>query len=89
MNGVDDCCLAGNPVCVATGTCPSQGFACDGPEDCPGGACCYGNGGTGGSLCKASCSSIACHVDMNCPSATPKCCPKMFTPGYDVCQTQC
>lgn len=90
-NGTEDCCLGtqGN-VCVATNTCPTQGFACDGPEDCSGGAkCCYGNGG-GGSTCKTtSCQAQACHVDTDCPASAPKCCAKTFTPNYNVCQTAC
>ena len=64
-------------------------LTCDGPEDCPGAQCCYGNGGQGGSTCKASCSTIACHRDTDCPQATSKCCPKAFTPAYGVCQTAC
>jgi len=76
-------------VCEPTGTCPSQGFACDGPEDCAGSACCFGNGGQGGTTCKASCATPACHGDGDCGGATSKCCPKLFTPNYRVCQAQC
>lgn len=88
-NGQQDCCIGVMEACKPTGTCPSQGFACDGPEDCPGAVCCFGNGGQGGSTCKATCASIACHHDADCPQATPKCCPKAFTPNYGVCQTAC
>lgn len=90
-NTTEDCCIGQAEVCKPTGTCPSQGFACDGPEDCASGRCCYGNGGTGGSECSTATNcQVACHADMNCPTATPKCCPKTFTPtGYGVCQTQC
>jgi hypothetical protein len=88
-NGQQDCCIGVMSACKPTGTCPSQGFACDGPEDCPGAQCCYGNGGQGGSTCKATCSTIACHHDTDCPPATSKCCPKAFTPDYGVCQTAC
>lgn len=88
-NGQQDCCIGVMQACKPTGTCPSQGFACDGPEDCPGALCCFGNGGQGGSTCKATCSSIACHHDADCPPATSKCCPKQFTPNYGVCQTAC
>jgi len=89
-NGTQDCCIGGmGDVCEPTGTCPSQGFSCDGPEDCSGSACCYGNGGQGGTSCKAGCAAPACHIDNDCPQATPKCCPKAFTPNYRVCQTAC
>src|SRR5689334_22325614 len=86
--GQQECCIGAVNVCKATGTCPSQGFACDGPEDCPGAVCCFPN--SGGSRCQANnCQAIACHVSTDCPMATPKCCPKTFTPGYGVCQVQC
>jgi hypothetical protein len=87
--GTDVCCLGATTLCKPAAMCPSQSFACDGPEDCPSGQCCYGNGGQGGSQCRASCAAPACHVDGDCPSATPKCCPKTFTPMYKVCQTAC
>ena len=89
-NGTQDCCIGGmGNVCEPTGTCPSQGFSCDGPEDCSGAACCYGNGGQGGTSCKASCAAPACHIDSDCPAGTSKCCPKAFTPNYRVCQVTC
>lgn len=90
-NTAEDCCIGQAEVCKPAGTCPSQGFACDGPEDCASGKCCYGNGGNGGSECSTATNcQIACHGDANCPAAAPKCCPKMFTPiGYGVCQAQC
>jgi len=89
-NGQQDCCLgAPKNVCEPAGTCPSQGFACDGPEDCSGSECCFGNGGQGGATCRASCAAIACHGDGDCPTAASKCCAKAFTPGYRVCQVQC
>lgn len=89
-NGAQDCCIGQMEACKPTGTCPSQGFACDGLEDCAAGTCCYGNGGTGGSECGngGNC-QIACHVDAHCPAAAPRCCPRSFTPGYKVCQAQC
>jgi hypothetical protein len=89
-NGSEDCCIATmGSVCKPAGSCPSQGFGCDGPEDCAGGNCCYGNGG-GGSECRTtSCQQLACHADLECPSGTPRCCPKLFTPNYSVCQAQC
>jgi len=89
-NGTQDCCIGGmGNVCEPTGTCPSQGFACDGPEDCSGSVCCFGNGGQGGTSCKGSCATPACHGDGDCGGGTPKCCPKVFTPNYRVCQAQC
>src|SRR5215470_16016059 len=85
----DVCCIGVVTECKPTGMCPSQSFACDGPEDCPSGQCCYGNGGQGGSQCRASCTSPACHVDQDCPVGMQKCCPKAFTPMYKVCQSSC
>src|SRR5678815_5918588 len=38
-----ECCLAAISVCKPAGTCPSQGFLCDGTEDCSAGVCCYPN----------------------------------------------
>ncbi len=86
--GQQDCCIGVMTVCKPAGTCPSQGFACDGPEDCPNAVCCYPN--NNGSRCQANnCQDIACHADTDCPAGTPKCCGKPFTPSYKVCQTQC
>lgn len=86
--GQQDCCIGVNNVCKPAGTCPSQGFACDGPEDCPGGVCCYPN--NNGSRCQTNnCQDVACHGDTDCGGAAPKCCPKPFTPSYKVCQAQC
>ena len=86
--GQQDCCIGVVNACKPTGTCPSQGFACDGPEDCPGAVCCFPN--NNGSRCQANnCQAIACHADADCPAATAKCCPKAFTPSYGVCQVQC
>ena len=86
------CCTGVNLICTTAANCPTQNFACDGPEDCGGGACCFGNGGQGGSTCKAvgqNCGDLACHYDSDCAGGTPKCCPKMFTPSYKVCQASC
>jgi len=86
--GQEVCCIGVVTVCKATALCPSQAFACDGPEDCPGGVCCFPN--NNGSRCQTNnCQAIACHVDGDCPAGTPRCCPKMFTPNYGVCQAQC
>jgi hypothetical protein len=87
--GQQDCCIGVMNVCKAAGTCPSQGFACDGPEDCPGAVCCYPNSNNG-SRCQANnCQAIACHADTDCPTGTSKCCLKPFSPDYKVCQAQC
>ena len=86
--GQQECCIGAVSVCKPSGTCPSQGFACDGPEDCPGAVCCFPN--NNGSRCQTNnCQDIACHKDADCPAGTPKCCPKAFTPSYNVCQAQC
>jgi hypothetical protein len=88
MAGQQECCLGQMNVCKALGTCPTQAFVCDGPEDCPNAICCFPN--SGGSRCQTqNCGAIACHNDGDCPTATSKCCPKAFTPNYGVCQTAC
>lgn len=89
MLGSEECCLAAVSVCKPADTCPSQGFKCDGPEDCPGSVCCYPNANNG-SRCEANnCQEVACHADTDCPSGTPKCCPKAFSPNYRACKTAC
>jgi hypothetical protein len=88
MLGQEECCLGAQTVCKPTGTCPTQPFACDGPEDCAGAVCCFVN--NNGSRCQTNnCGAIACHVDADCPAGAPKCCPKPFTPNYRGCQAQC
>ena len=89
MLNTEECCLAAASVCKPAGTCPSQGFLCDGTEDCSAGVCCYPN--SGGSRCQTnSCQQQACHIDGDCPSGAAKCCPKTFAPpGYGVCQAAC
>lgn len=85
------CCTGATIACKPVADCPTQSFECDGPEDCAG-TCCFGNGGQGGSTCKAAgqtCGDVACHFDTDCNGGTPKCCPKMFTPSYKVCQAAC
>jgi hypothetical protein len=89
MLGMEDCCIGTMNVCKPSGTCPTQGFACDGPEDCPGAVCCYPNGANGSRCQTNNCQAVACHTDGDCPSGTPKCCFKSFSPGYNVCQTAC
>ena len=87
-----ECCTGAMISCKLAADCPTQHFACDGPEDCNGGTCCFGNGGQMGSACKAvgqNCGEAACHCDTDCSGATPKCCPKMFTPSYGVCASAC
>lgn len=86
--GQQVCCIGAVSVCRVPGNCPSLEFACDGPEDCPNAVCCFPN--NTGSRCQTNnCGAIACHVDGDCSGATPKCCPKAFTPNYKVCQAQC
>ena len=88
MLGQQVCCIGVTSVCRIPAQCPTEGFACDGPEDCPGAVCCFPN--NGGSRCQTSnCNEIACHADTDCGGATPKCCPKAFTPEYRSCQPQC
>jgi hypothetical protein len=86
------CCTGATLSCKAAADCPTQHFACDGPEDCGAGTCCFGSGGQGGSECRAAgqnCNDVACHADSDCGGSTPKCCPKAFTPSYNVCLAAC
>src|SRR5262245_3153161 len=68
MLGTQECCLAAVSVCKPAGTCPSQGFLCDGPEDCPGAVCCYPNANNGSRCQTNNCQQLACHGDGDCPS---------------------
>jgi hypothetical protein len=84
------CCTGVTLACKAEADCPTQHFACDGPEDCPNATCCFGNGGQMGSTCRTqTCGEAACHFDSDCGGGTPKCCPKLFTPSYKVCAAAC
>ena len=88
----EGCCTGSMISCKAVADCPTQHFECDGPEDCGGGPCCFGNGGQGGSECRAagaSCGDVACHFDNDCGGSTPKCCPRPFSPSYGVCAASC
>lgn len=88
QNGVEECCLTATATCRRAGTCTTAAFACDGPEDCNGGSCCYPT--VGGSVCGASPNcETACHSDLNCGPDAPSCCSKPGTPNYFVCQEAC
>lgn len=61
-------------------------YACDGPEDCPGQECCFGQGG---SSCAASCGwgeQTACRSDADCGGGS--CCPTQY-PNLMLCGTIC
>lgn len=89
-----ECCVgAGGSTCVATGTCQTTAFQCDGPEDCASNeVCCFGAGGmgSGGTECKAAtmCQNNACHVDTDCAGNTSKCCA-LQNVQYSICLGQC
>ena len=88
----EGCCTGATISCKTVANCPTQHFACDGPEDCNGGTCCFGNGGQGGSECVPAgqnCGDVACHANTDCGGSTPACCPKAFTPSYKVCLAAC
>jgi len=86
--GAQVCCIGTTSVCRLPAQCPTESFECDGPEDCPAAVCCFPN--SGGSRCQTNhCGEPACHVDADCPTGTPRCCPKMFTPEYRSCKVAC
>ena len=83
------CCTEmGMGSCVA-GACPrGQGTAvCDGPEDCPQGACCVTGGFSTACFDDASAcggQEIVCHAPRDCPSSRPMCC-QLFDDNYSTC----
>jgi hypothetical protein len=65
--------------CRAQTTPLHQAFGCDGPEDCPSGACCMTADGsacsaTGFCIVGAVRGTLMCHVDETC-GASSRCCP--------------
>jgi hypothetical protein len=69
------CCVeptyeyCGNPEACSVGI----ALYCNGPGDCPGQVCCLVSPTLG--ACLPSCSgTVLCHVDADCPNATPHCC---------------
>jgi hypothetical protein len=71
-----DCDPAGN-------TCLGWIATCDGPEDCPGGACCSDNGMA--SCGDAGCNAHVCLSDDGCSGATPKCCFVITGNPWGIC----
>lgn len=98
--GDTDTCTGGDVCCVTMSSIacrPScEGdevpISCDGPEDCGGGACCWGL--TGGSTCEASadaCTGVrptpACHETAHCEVLDgTQCQPEMFVPWISTCR---
>jgi hypothetical protein len=84
----DVCCVGAGPAAsVCRAACP-QGFACDGPEDCPGQVCCEVMGG--GSECKAAAQCAQpkiCHTTADCGTGGGKCCDLGQT-QYKFCTNQ-
>ena len=83
-----------NPRCVAAGaTClaASAQLSCDGPEDCPGQACCIERVSQI-SGCQASCESGTyvrmCHAAGDCVGGQ-SCCPTTFTPNAGISYSYC
>jgi hypothetical protein len=91
-------CLVGNELvccldnalryCAPAGACSAPPAWCDGPEDCPGAACCQPNG-TMMLVCRVQCAgTVVCHGDGDCPATQPRCCPGLAN-GYGGCASSC
>jgi hypothetical protein len=89
---------ADNQKCAAPGGCGAgwAEMACDGPEDCSAGFCCYHKQTTDLDLsvgfavyCHATCQGLAyfriCHVDGDCPAGKP-CVGSPVIAGYRYCK---
>jgi hypothetical protein len=74
----EKCCatLINVPTCIAlAATCAGISATCDGVEDCNGGACCDGSGGSQQIACAATCTSTTiCRENTDCPNNAPMCC---------------
>ncbi len=72
------CCLGqGGAECAAAPSGCDLIIRCDGPEDCPGGACCVMPSDSNAQLaCASSCEMMPtiCHAAEDCPSDRPICC---------------
>lgn len=81
--GAEVCCIptgATDDRSCVTGSCPANHYtrACDGPEDCAGGACCGGDlPWTASCSAAGSCAPLdqLCHTGADCDAARPFCCP--------------
>ena len=96
--GTSECLIGGDLVCCIDGTvrycAPASACTagapvyCDGPEDCPGAACCQPSGAMT-LVCRTQCAGTTiCHDDRDCPAALPRCCPDTAS-GYGGCATGC
>jgi hypothetical protein len=73
------------PTCTTEAACMGATVTCDGPEDCPGQACCVMRTGMSGSVeCGPSdCMLRACRSVADCPMGS-MCCPFM---GTGICSS--
>jgi hypothetical protein len=95
--GTSDCLIGGDFVCCLDGAlrycapaaaCSAPPAWCDGPEDCPGAACCQPTG-TMTLVCRTQCTgTLVCHGDGDCPATQPRCCPGLAN-GYGGCASAC
>lgn len=85
------CCIdvVGGRRCQAPGAfCTGLSTRCDGPEDCPGGECCF-TAAQGICTATGTCSgSTACHDTPDCTGAGESCCAIPAT-GYRGCFQNC
>lgn len=87
------CCIDGTnaPRCLAASeTCPGTGALCDGARDCNTSSVCCDGAGEVACGDAASCNTLACAVDTDCPSDEPNCChDPMSTLPWGDCYFTC
>jgi hypothetical protein len=91
-NAVSVCCIQPPTEFCAPPMACSAGIPayCDGPEDCFGATCCQ-FGPSAVISCTTQCTgAILCHVDDDCPAATPHCCGSVVDAGgFRACAVTC
>jgi hypothetical protein len=83
------CILPSGEYCAPAEAC-SAGIPayCDGPEDCFGATCCQVSGLIS---CTTQCQGATlCHIDQDCPPASPRCCGNVADAGgFRACAASC
>jgi hypothetical protein len=82
----EHCCEDATLHCETT-TCSFRRYDCDGPEDCPGGVCCFGES----SRCATDCPGGAemCHSIADCPKGQVCCTNFVLGSGDGLCLGAC
>jgi hypothetical protein len=86
-------CCEGTPLFCSTGSCfDFREYDCDGPEDCPGGVCCFHfRTFPGSAACAADCpgEGALCHSQADCASGFVCCLNFVLGPGDGLCLGAC